>query len=260
MRKKLLLFIILAFGSYGLIKLAKADLIPPIIYTQFQIMWMGLPATVGVICINWVGNFSFLLLFLNLAKYKIKNNFKKILITSLIGLALGLAADLASFFILKGIAVVLDPLFEVFRINPPEISIPISLFTISFFILYGIYYVVLKYLLRLERKKVKLVAISMAIFTNPVWFTLITGNLFTEYSVYFTPRKAILGDCRGAILSQCVSCSQINWSEERILPSEVEWCIELYSWRLNLTMPKRNNCSTIKLLCEKLSPQLKSNL
>jgi len=213
-------------------------------------MWMGLPYTVGVICINWVGDFAFLLLFLNLARYSVKKNFKKILIASLIGLALGLIADLASYFILYRIS-------RTLHIYPPEIAIPTSLFAMSFFILYGIYYVVLKYLLRLEGKKVKLVAISMAIFTNPVWFTLITGNLFTEYSVYFTPRRAIVGDCESIILSQCVSCSQINWSEERILPSEVEWCIELYSWHLNLTMPKRNNCSTIKLLCEKLSPQLK---
>lgn len=240
--------------SYALIKVVEGDLVPPVIYTQHQILLMNLPSAIGVICIDLVGNFGFLLLFLKLVEYRIKNNFRKILIASIAGLVLGLLIDLISIFLLfKVIGRLFDPLIELSGIETlPDVIIPILLFLISFPMLYGAYYEISKHLLKVDKKKIRILSVLMAIFTNPVWFTFINGILFTNYGVYFTQPKKILGDCRGTILSQCYSCFQVDWSEELALPSSIEECMKLYSPKLNLTMPQKINCKTIRPFCERL--------
>jgi hypothetical protein len=157
-------------------------MVSPVSYSQFEIMFFEPSTTVKIIIIDWITDFVLLLIALYLIKFDIKKEFKKILLASFIGLGGGLVADFLGFwgsmFGYYFLAFTI-PIFTIFM------NIPILMFLISFAALYVVYYLISEHLLKIDKKKT--VAIFMAIFTNPLWLTLINASLF--YPDYFQEQQ-----------------------------------------------------------------------
>lgn len=178
-----------------LIKEVKADLVTPVIYSQLGIMALSPSTAIKVIIVDWVTDFVLLLVALFLIKFNIKKELKRIFLASFIGLFGGLLADIMGVF---------GGFFDYF------VPIPIFMFTVSFAVLYGVYHLISKHLIKVDKKKIKIVAIFMAIFTNPVWLTLINASLF--YPDYFVPKHpgSRYAWCEAKKVEYCFRWSQIS--------------------------------------------------
>lgn len=216
-----------------MIKNVKADLITPVIYSQFGIIALSPSTAIKVIIIDWIADFVLLLIVLFLIKFNIKKEFKKILLASFIGLVGGLLADILGIF---------GSMFDFF-------VIPIFMFTISFASLYGVYYLISKHLLKVDKKKIKTVAIFMAIFTNPLWLTLINASLF--YPDYFvSPKQRFIAEqeCRARFMQWCHQCLVSGWSDDITIPLEILPCMQEYN-PLNMLLTKDSTCRYVKPIC-----------
>lgn len=245
--KKIFFFLLFLFIiNYILIKTAKGDLIPPVEYTQFQIMRLSPYYTIATIAINWTTDIALLVLILYLVKYEIKKNLKSIFISSLIGLFLGLSVDIIGFYL----ALLLVSITDLDYYSGEILGI-ICIFFSSFCLIYLVYHAISKYFLKVRKDKIKFVAIFMAIFTNPVWFTIIIGKSIANVNVYFTPRRPILGSCFSHLISMCHLCDQRDWPESFTFSKETKECADIYTRSFNITN-RINDCYSLKPLCVKL--------
>ena len=164
----LIVLIILFFISSP----AKADLISPVMFSQFGLIFPGGPLiAVGIIIVDWLANFILLSLILYLIKFNVKREWKKIVLASIIGLIGGLIADFFGMF---------GGIFLFF----------IGTFVISFVILYYLYGWISRHILKIGKKKIMTVAVFMAFFTNPLWFTFINASLFYPENNPFYRRRS----------------------------------------------------------------------